>query len=148
MSIREVNLLYIQWLWLKLSLLWECGCLRDCLQKIKYRDCFLVLTTLNLIMIRKEVTLILLTVELEHSLKKLCGLLTFDFCVECTKRRQICNLYDVHNLLVEKIDKQKSRIASASVVLDTVWVGLISGHILVVSTTLPQRALITVKPYI
>ena len=63
------------------------------------------------------------------------------------KRKQICKFFDVHNLLGENIVKQKSRIASASVVLDTMWVGLISGHILVVSAALPQRALITMKPY-
>ena len=63
------------------------------------------------------------------------------------RRKQICNFFDVHDLLGEKIDKLKSRIASASVVLDTLWVGLISGHILVVSAALPQRALIIMKPY-
>ena len=50
-------------------------------------------------------------------------------------------------MLGEKIDKHKSRIASASVALDTLWVGLLSGHILVVSAALPRRALITMKPY-
>ena len=63
------------------------------------------------------------------------------------KRKQICEFFDAHNLLGEKIDKQKSRIASASVVLDTLWVGLISGHIIVVTATLPQRASIVMKPY-
>ena len=51
------------------------------------------------------------------------------------------------NLLDGKIDDNRSRIVSASAVLDTLWVGLISGHILVVSTLLPQTALTIVKPY-
>ena len=36
---------------------------------------------------------------------------------------------------------------SASVALDTLWVGLISGHILVVIASLPQTALTVMKPY-
>ena len=62
------------------------------------------------------------------------------------KRELICP-FNSHKLLDEKIDQMKSRIASVNVVLDTLWVGLISGHILVVSATLPQRALIIMKPY-
>ena len=62
------------------------------------------------------------------------------------KRELICP-FNSHKLLDEKIDLQKSRIASASVVLDTLWVGLVSGHILAVTATLPLRALIIMKPY-
>ena len=61
-------------------------------------------------------------------------------------RELICP-FNSHKLLDEKIDQKKSRIASANVVLDTLWVGLVSGHILAVSATLLQRALIIVKPY-
>ena len=45
------------------------------------------------------------------------------------KQKLICS-FNSYKLLDEKIDQQKSRISSASVVLDTLWVGLISGHIL------------------
>ena len=62
------------------------------------------------------------------------------------KRELICP-FNSHKLLDEKTDLQKSRIASASVVLDTLWVGLVSGHILAVTATLPQRALMIMKPY-
>ena len=55
--------------------------------------------------------------------------------------------FNSYNLLDGKIDHNKSRIVSASAVLDTLWVGLISGHILVVSTSLPQTALTVMKPY-
>ena len=64
-----------------------------------------------------------------------------------TQKRELICPFNLHHLLDKKVDEQKSRIASASTVLDTLWVGLISGHILVVSATLPQRALITMKPY-
>ena len=62
------------------------------------------------------------------------------------KQEVIC-LFNSDDLMDRKIDKQKSRIKSANVVLDTLWVGLISGHILAVSTTLPERALIIMEPY-
>ena len=62
-------------------------------------------------------------------------------------RQELICLFNSHKLLDEKIDLQKSRVASASVVLDTLWVGLVSGHILTVTATLPQRALIIMKPY-
>ena len=57
------------------------------------------------------------------------------------KRSIICQ-FNSQQLLDEEIDVYKSRIASASIVLDTLWVGLVSGHILTVTDTLPQRALI------
>ena len=62
------------------------------------------------------------------------------------KRELICP-FNSHKLLDEKTYLRKSRIASASVVLDTLWVGLFSGHILAVTATLPQRALMIMKPY-
>lgn len=40
----------------------------------------------------------------------------------------------------KKIGRQNCRIKSATVVLDTLWVGLISRHILAMNTTLPERA--------
>ena len=63
------------------------------------------------------------------------------------QRRKLICPFSSHKLLDEKIDPQKSRITSASIVLDTLWVGLVSGHILTVNATLPQRALIIMKPY-
>ena len=62
------------------------------------------------------------------------------------RQEAICP-FNSHKLLDEKVDLQKSRIVSASVVLDTLWVGLVSGHILTVTATLPHRALIIMKPY-
>ena len=63
------------------------------------------------------------------------------------QKQDLISPFNSHHLLDKNVDQWKSRIASANVVLDTLWVGLISGHILVVSATLPQRALITMKPY-
>ena len=63
------------------------------------------------------------------------------------QRRSMICLFNSHQLLNEETDLYKSRIASASVVLDTLWVGLVSGHILAVTATLPQRTLIIMKPY-
>ena len=63
------------------------------------------------------------------------------------RKRELIYPFNSHKLLDEKVDLQKSRIVSASVVLDTLWVGLVSGHILTVTATLPQRALIIMKPY-
>ena len=62
------------------------------------------------------------------------------------KQEVIC-VFDSHKLMDKSIDEQQSRIKSANVVLDTLWVGLISGHILAVSTLLPERALIIMEPY-
>ena len=62
------------------------------------------------------------------------------------QRQLICH-FNSHKLLDEKTDQKNSRIASMSVVLDALWVGLISGHILAVTAKLPQRVLITMKPY-
>ena len=62
------------------------------------------------------------------------------------KQEVICS-FNSYELMDKRIDKQKSRIKSASVVLDTLWVGLISGHILAVSTTSPERAVIIMQPY-
>ena len=64
-----------------------------------------------------------------------------------TQERELISPFNSHHLLEKNVDQWKSRIACASVVLDTLWVGLISGHILAVSTTLPQRALIIMKPF-
>ena len=61
--------------------------------------------------------------------------------------RKLLSLYDLQKLLGEEVDQQKIRITAASVVLDTLWVGLKSGHILVFCAALPQRALLTVKPF-
>ena len=62
-------------------------------------------------------------------------------------RRQelICPL-NSYELMDKRIDQRKSRIASASVVLDMLWVGLTSGHILVVNAT-SQKPLIVMEPY-
>ena len=65
---------------------------------------------------------------------------------DAQKQALICP-FNSQKLLNEEIDEQKSRIASASVVLDTLWVGLYSGHILVFSAALPQRALSIMKPF-
>ena len=62
------------------------------------------------------------------------------------KRELICPL-NSYKLMDEKINQLNSRISSASAVLDTLWVGLVSGHILAVSATLPQRAVIIMEPY-
>ena len=63
------------------------------------------------------------------------------------QKRELISPFNSHHLLDKNIDQWKSNIAAASVVLDTLWVGLISGHILAVTATLPQRALIMMKPY-
>ena len=63
------------------------------------------------------------------------------------QKRELISPFNSHHLLDKNIDQWKSNIATASVVLDTLWVGLISGHILAVTATLPQRALIMMKPY-
>ena len=65
---------------------------------------------------------------------------------EAQKRKLICP-FNLPKLLSEEVDQQRIRIATASVVLDTLWVGLFSGHILVLCATLPQRALIITKPF-
>ena len=58
----------------------------------------------------------------------------------------ICN-FSSHVLLGRQPDQSKSRISCASVAMDTLWVGLISGHIIVVSATFPQNLLTVMKPY-
>ena len=62
------------------------------------------------------------------------------------KQELMCQ-FNSCDLLDGKIDHTRSRIMSASVALDTLWVGLISGHILVVSASLPQTVLTVMKPY-
>ena len=62
------------------------------------------------------------------------------------KQKLIC-LFKLHELLGEEVDQQKIRIATASATLDTLWVGLCSGHILVLCAALPQKALIVTKPF-
>ena len=54
-----------------------------------------------------------------------------------------------HILLDRQLDHYKTRISCASVAMDTLWVGLNSGHIIVVSATLsfPQNLLTVMKPY-
>ena len=64
-----------------------------------------------------------------------------------TQERELISPFNSHHLLDKNVDQWKSRIACASVVQDTLWVGLISGHILAVSATVPQRALIIMKPF-
>ena len=49
-----------------------------------------------------------------------------------TQKRELISPFNSHHLVDKNIDQWKSKIASASVVLDTLWVGLISGHILAV----------------
>ena len=61
--------------------------------------------------------------------------------------RKLISLYDIKKLLGEEVDQQEISITSANVVLDTLWVGLKSGHILVFCAVLPQQALLTVKPF-
>ena len=58
----------------------------------------------------------------------------------------ICPLSS-YELMDRNIDQKNSKIASASPVLDMLWVGLVSGHILVVSTASPQKPLIIMDPY-
>ena len=65
---------------------------------------------------------------------------------EAQKRKVICT-FNLHKLLGEEVDQQKIRITTASVALDTLWVGLFSGHILVLCAALPQKALIITKPF-
>ena len=60
-----------------------------------------------------------------------------------TQERELISPFNSHHLLDKNVDQWKSRIACANVVQDTLWVGLISGHILAVSATVPQRALIS-----
>ena len=55
--------------------------------------------------------------------------------------------FNTHILLDRQLDQSMYRISSASVVMDTLWVGLISGHILVVSATFPQNLLTVMEPY-
>ena len=62
------------------------------------------------------------------------------------ERTCICN-FNSHVLLDRQLDRCKSRISCASVAMDTLWVGLISGHIIVVSATFPQNLLIIMEPY-
>ena len=62
------------------------------------------------------------------------------------KQELMCQ-FNSCDLLDGKIDHTRSRIMSANVAPDTLWVGLISGHILVVSASLPQTALTIMKPY-
>ena len=62
------------------------------------------------------------------------------------KRSSTCN-FNTHVLLGRQLDHCKSKILSASVAMDTFWVGLISGHIIVVSATFPQNLLTVMKPY-
>ena len=62
------------------------------------------------------------------------------------QRRELICIFDSYELMDKRIDQQKSRIASASVALGTLWVGLSSGHILVVSAT-SQNPLIIMEPY-
>ena len=63
------------------------------------------------------------------------------------QKRELISSFNSYHLLDNTVDQQKSKITSTNVVLDTLWVGLISGHILVVSATLSQSALIIMKPY-
>ena len=63
------------------------------------------------------------------------------------QKRELMSSFNSYHLLDNEVDQKKSRITSASVVLDTLWVGLISGHILVISATLSQSALMIMKPY-
>ena len=65
---------------------------------------------------------------------------------EAQKQTLICP-FNSQKLLNGEVDEQKSRIASASIVLDTLWVGLFSGHVLVFSAALPQRAVNIMKPF-
>jgi len=62
------------------------------------------------------------------------------------QRSCICD-FNSHVLLDRQLEQCNSRIASASVAMDTLWVGLLSGHIIVVSATFPQNLLIIMKPY-
>ena len=62
------------------------------------------------------------------------------------KQKLIC-LFNLHKLLGEEVDQQNIRITAASAILDTLWVGLYSGHILVLCAALPQEALIITKPF-
>ena len=57
-----------------------------------------------------------------------------------------CN-FNTHILLGRQFDQSICRISSASVAMDTLWVGLISGHILVISATFPQNLLTVMEPY-
>ena len=65
---------------------------------------------------------------------------------EAQKRKVICT-FNLLKLLGEEVDQQRIRITTASVALDTLWVGLFSGHILVLCAALPQKALIITKPF-
>ena len=58
----------------------------------------------------------------------------------------VCNL-NSYDLVDRKCDKQKSKILSANIARDTLWLGLISGHIVVVSATFPENLLTVMKPY-
>ena len=63
------------------------------------------------------------------------------------QRQELICVFDSYELMDKRIDQQKCKIASASIALDTLWVGLISGHILVITATSSHQPLIIMEPY-
>ena len=63
------------------------------------------------------------------------------------QRQELICRFNSYELMDRNIDQKNSKIASASPVLDMLWVGLNSGHILVVNTMSPQKPLIIMNPY-